>query len=476
MTTRDDRDRGQPNQISNEEFEFLLGSELFQGTPEGARDCLRAAMKPRRIKAGERLITQGDKGDELYVIQEGSCLVNFDRDGSSHQVCRLKERDLVGEMAVLTGEHRIANVDAETDLQVWGITREAFDDACERCPELRRYLSEIITYRFSSQKATADREIGKYRIEKIIGKGGWSVVYGGVHSFLNLPVAIKMLKHDMAMDPDFLARFQNEARIVASLNHHNIVRVYDIEHIYRTVFIVMEYLEGMSLRVLMDGAAGLPLPMMLEFLVQTAYGLVYAHDQGIVHQDIKPANLFLCKGDHLKILDFGLACHRDEEQMDWEGTIHYMSPEQIEGDTVDERTDIYSLGITAFEMAVGRLPFAYPDVAKVMDAHVNEALPDPCDLNPELPAQLGEIIVRATEKNPDDRFSSASELLRLLLPLSAECGARSIQATQEPRRMMNLSLWYENEQQLELNSLLEDFARGLKELGIEVHVGSLEKL
>ena len=207
MSTRAIENREHSNQISNEMFEFLLGSKLFQGTSEEARQSLREAMKPRRLKAGERLITQGEEGDDLYLISQGSCVVNFERDGEVHQVCRLKERDLVGEMAVLTGEARIANVDAETDLEVWGITGQAFDHACDRCPELRRYLTEIITYRFSSQKATADRTVGKYRIERIIGKGGWSVVYGGVHEFLNLPVAIKMLKHDMAMDPDFLERF-----------------------------------------------------------------------------------------------------------------------------------------------------------------------------------------------------------------------------------------------------------------------------
>jgi predicted Ser/Thr protein kinase len=476
MKVRNAPDGAPSAHISDQEFKFLLGSRLFQSTSPDARKCLRAALRPKQIGAGDRLIQQGDPGDELYLIQSGSCIVNFDRDGRNHQVCRLKETDLVGEMAVLTGENRIANVDAETDLLVWGITREAFDDACAKCPELLSYLSEIITYRFSSQKATSNRKIGRYEIKRIIGKGGWSVVYGGVHSFLNLPVAIKMLKHDMALDPDFLEKFQNEARIVAGLNHHNIVRVYDIEHIYRTVFIVMEYLEGESLRSLMDSSAGLPLSKLLEFLVQTAKGLEYAHAQGIVHQDIKPANLFLTNGDILKILDFGLACHPEEEQTEWEGTIHYMSPEQIEGDPIDERTDIYSLGITAFEMAVGRLPFAHSDVSMIMDAHVNEALPDPCELNPALPAELGEIIVRATEKDPANRFSSASDMLRFLLPLSAKYGAKPPEENQESKKIMNLALRYESGQQLEMNTLLEGLVQDLKKLGVEVHVGSMDRL
>jgi eukaryotic-like serine/threonine-protein kinase len=471
-----DRNKGvNTGRISDSDFKFLVGAELFKGTSQEARDSLRSVMKAKRVSAGKRLITQGDKGDELYIIQEGSCIVSFERDGKTHEVCRLVPRDLAGEMAVLTGEKRIANVVAETDLRVWGITRESFDYVCAKHLELRQYLSEIVAYRFSGQKATANRTVAKYTIREIIGRGGWSVVYGGEHSFLNLPVAIKMLKHDMAMDTDFLDKFENEAKIIALLNHPNIVRIYDIEHLYRTVFIIMEYLEGISMKDLLDRVPHLPLPRILQFLVQTANGLLYAHQKGIVHQDIKPDNLYICPDDHLKILDFGLACHRDAEQMEWEGTIHYMSPEQIEGEPIDERTDVYSLGITAFEMVTGRIPFEYSDLSKVMDAHVEEPLPDPLKWNSDLPLPFRDFIVRATEKDPNDRFADMSEVLDYLLPLSAESGARPM-GTGERRKVMNVSLAYKYEQQVELNVLLEELGRRLKDLGIEVHIGSLTRL
>ena len=127
-------------------------------------------------------------------------------------------------------------------------------------------------------------------------------------------------------------------------------------------------------------------------------------------------------------------------------------------------------------MATGRLPFPYEDISKVMDAHVNESTPNPCEVNPEIPEPLGEIIVRATRKDPGERFQGVTDLLRHLLPIAAECGARPLKATRGPKRMLNLSLRYENEQQAELNLVLEDFARSLKNLGIEVFTGALDKI
>ncbi len=463
-------------QISKEDFEFLVGTDLFRATSEEARNYLMSVMYPRRLKAGERLISQGDKGDAFYVIEEGTCLVHFEKDGQTHPVCRIKERELVGEMAVLTGENRVANVDAETDVLVWRIGCDAFEQACRIHPELREYLTEIVAYRFASQKITADRSIGRHTITGIIGRGGWSVVYKGIHSFLHLPVAIKMLKHDMAMDPDFLERFQNEAKIIAKLNHENIVRVYDIEHAYKTVFIVMEFLNGQSLDNILKRIPRMPLANILDILVRVASGLQYAHEQGIIHQDIKPANIFITEDDRVKILDFGLACPKAVGWHDFDGTVHYMAPEQIEDERVDERTDIYSLGITAFEMATGILPFSDVDLSKVLDAHLKKPIPDPSTLRPDLPKALRDFISRAVEKRPDDRYQRMGEVLETLLPPAQEAGAAVGTRIRARRKTVGLMMSYDEELQMEISVLLEEFGKRLKELGAEFRLGSLEEL
>ncbi len=294
--------------MSTEDSEYLMGTDLFAAAPEESKNQLLACLAPMTIRAGERFIRQGDEADCLYLIQKGSCTVSVEKNGVTKPVTRRKSGELVGEMSILIGEHRTAHVEAETDMAVWRMSRVEFDELCLAYPSIREFVTELITKRISQSKFTPHRTIGKYIITDVIDEGGWGIVYKGAHESLSLPVAIKMLKHAMAMDTDFSNKFENEAHVIASLNHPNIVRVYDIEHLYRTIFIVMEYLSGQSLKEVMEGMPGLPFPQAMNWLIQTGEGLEYAHQQGIVHQDIKPDNIFVRKGNRVKIVDFGLAC------------------------------------------------------------------------------------------------------------------------------------------------------------------------
>ena len=458
------------------ELEFLLRTQLLEVAPQEAKCALLNLMRRRRVRAGERLISQGDEGDYFYIIQDGTCTVKVEKEGIDHPINRLKAGDVVGEMALLTGGRRTAHVDAEKDMTLWCLSRTSFDSLCSEYADLADYLTELVSDRFTTEKLTADRTVGKYAINDILGRGGWSVVYKGIHTSLNMSVAIKMLKHNMAMNRDFSERFKKEARTIARLNHDNIVKVYDIEELYRTIFIVMEYLEGVSLQEILERTPRLPISKVLDIILQVCNGLAYAHEQGIVHHDIKPANVFLQPDDRAKIVDFGLSSTPGSVDFALPGTVYYMSPEQIEGESVDERTDIYSLGIMVYEMVTGQRPYPEDDLAKLMDMHVKEDVPDPRALVPDLPNELCQFIRRATQREPSARFKTVWEVLRDLQPFGDKVGVERKSVLRERRKMMSLFLLYQDEQQLLLKQLVEDFASEVKKLGAELRAADFKDI
>jgi CRP-like cAMP-binding protein len=445
-------------------LEFLMTTSLFDAISEEAKCPLLNVMIPKHVKAGEEIISQGDTGDSFYVIQDGICVVNMEKGGARHPIARLRTGDIVGEMAILTGECRLAGVDAETNMTLWSISKADFDKLCEECPDLRNFLSELVTNRFSTERITANRTVGKYVINEIVSRGGWSIVYKGIHTSLNMPVAIKMLKHDMAMDPHFSEKFRDEAKTIARLNHENIVKVYDIEELYRTLFIIMEYLDGMPLDYILERMQRMPFYRVLDILFQLCNGLAYAHEQGIVHQDIKPANIFVQPDDQVKIVDFGLACHPGDLDCSLRGTIFYAAPEAIEGEPVDERADIYSLGITAFEMLTGQKPFPEDDITKMIESRLHENIPDPRTLIPNLPDEVYNFLIRATQKDPASRYKNVWQILRDLKPLADKVGVSSA-TPRKQQKMMSLFLFYQDEHQLLLNRLVEKFGNELKKVG-----------
>jgi len=378
-------------------------------------------MTYKHIKAGDRFITQGEVTDTAYIIDRGSCLVVVEKGGVLHPAGHLGPGDIVGELTILTGEPQNAHVEAQTDMYVWVLNKSRFKDISRRDPEVLDFLTELVADRFDSKRPTADREIGRYVATDIIGRGGYSIVYRGYHKYLNLPVAIKMLWHNLAMDPDFFRSFWNEAKTVAGLNHENVVKVYDIEELYRTVFIIMELVEGESLKEMLHRLKRIPPLVAADFLVQVCSGLGYAHHRGILHLDINPSNIFVQPEDKIKILDFGLACQKGaDDRSIFEGTIHYMAPEQIECEPVDQRTDIYSLGITAFEIVTGRKPFPGDKVRDIMKLHVNQDIPDPITLLPDLPEALRRFIIKACHRDPNQRYPDIGQALKDILPLADE--------------------------------------------------------
>ncbi|MGP8246062.1 MAG: protein kinase domain-containing protein [Bryobacteraceae bacterium] len=281
--------------------------------------------------------------------------------------------------------------------------------------------------------------VGPYEIVALLGQGGMGEVYRARDPRLSRDVAIKVLHSAVTLDPDRRRRFEQEARAAGGLNHPNIVAVFDIGSEAGAMYVVQELLEGETLRERLR-TGPLPLRKALDYAVQAARGLAAAHAKGIIHRDLKPENLFLTKDGRLKILDFGLAkltvtrvvsaeaTSAPTEVMDTEpgmvvGTVGYMSPEQVRGQTVDYRSDLFSLGAILFEMLTGRRAFQGASPADTMSAVLKEEPADISSFNPKLPAGLERIIRHALEKNPEERFHSAQDFAFDLESLSGASSA-----------------------------------------------------
>lgn len=447
------------------DYQFFRKVPFLQAMHREAVCPLLNNIKLRRVRCGEQFITQGEIGNTCYIVQKGTCQVIIEKKNERHVISRIGPKEFVGEMALLTGEDRSAHVVAETDMHLWAIDAELFENLLSEFPEVSTFLTEIMVERFSTRKLTADRIIGKYRITDIIGRGGYSIVYKGYHRDLNRPVAVKMLNHDMALNKDFSRNFRQEAKTIAHLNNDHIIKVYDIEKQFKTIFIIMEFLEGLSLREKIIETGKISEKEVVDILIKICRGLKYAHQKGLVHQDIKPGNIFLLPDGRVKILDFGLACPCGSENL-LSGTPFYMSPEQVECEPVDGRSDIFSLGLTAYEMLVGERPFKEKDPFKNMNMHVNQSIPDPLEKVSHINTHLHEFILVACKRDRLKRYQSIEDAMVNLENAANELGVGLINQLEAKRKMSSLFLFYRDDQQLKLNKLLEDFSDKVKKEGI----------
>ena len=463
LKEEDSRNKVQP---LTADYQFFRKTDLLKSISRDAVCPLLNTITFQQVNAGQRFITQGDPGDACYVIQKGTCGVNVEKDGKLIPVAGLKSGDVVGEMALITGEPRSAHVDAETDMHLWCLEKSQFDKISRTYPELRSFLTDLVANWFETRLVTAKRRIGKYVITDIIGKGGYSIVYRGIHEALGKTVAVKMLKHDMATNSDFIKNFRKEARTIANFNHENIIKVYDIEERFQTLFIMMEHLEGMSLRTLLNRLVKLPPLRVVDYLLQICAGLHYAHAKNVVHQDIKPGNIFILPNEKIKILDFGLACPCGSENF-LTGTPFYMSPEQIDCMPVDARADIFALGLTAYEMLTGQRPFKEENGWKAMDLCLKQDIPDPAEIEPDLPDALRKFVIKACARDLNQRYQNVAEIVRDLRPLTENNGKAQKTDYSENRKVATMFLLYRDEHQPALNRMMEDFCDSVNVLGVD---------
>lgn len=256
---------------------------------------------------------------------------------------------------------------------------------------------------------------GRYEIQEIVGVGGMSVVYKAYDSVDDRVVAVKILKEEFSGDADFVRRFKNESKAIAVLSHPNIVRVYDVSFGEKLQYIVMEYVDGITLKEYIQKQKIITWNDAVFFTNQILRALQHAHDKGIVHRDIKPQNIILLPSGDIKVTDFGIARFSRTETNtltdDAIGSVHYISPEQAKGELTDERADIYSLGAVLYEMLTGTVPFEADSAVSVALMQVNQEPKRPTQINPDIPPGLEQICFHAMQKNPEDRYQTATEML-----------------------------------------------------------------
>ena len=254
----------------------------------------------------------------------------------------------------------------------------------------------------------------RYEIIRSIGEGGMANVYLAQDTILDRKVAVKILRGDLAEDEKFVRRFQREAISASSLNDPNIVEVYDVGEDDGKYFIVMEYVQGFTLKQLIKKRGSLTLPEVVDIMLQLTSAVAHAHESYIIHRDIKPQNVIILEDGRVKIMDFGIAVALNAGEFTQTnsvmGTVYYIPPEQANGGAATIKSDIYSLGILMYELVTGHVPFKGDNPVEVAIKHMNEPIPSICEYDPEMPQSIENIILRASAKNPRNRYESAWEM------------------------------------------------------------------
>ena len=254
----------------------------------------------------------------------------------------------------------------------------------------------------------------RYEIIRSIGEGGMANVYLAQDTILDRKVAVKILRGDLAEDEKFVRRFQREAISASSLNDPNIVEVYDVGEDDGKYFIVMEYVQGLTLKQLIKKRGSLTLPEVQDIMLQLTSAVAHAHESYIIHRDIKPQNVIILEDGRVKIMDFGIAVALNAGEFTQTnsvmGTVYYIPPEQANGGAATTKSDIYSLGILMYELVTGHVPFKGDNPVEVAIKHMNEPIPSICEYDPEMPQSIENIILKAAAKNPKNRYDSAWDM------------------------------------------------------------------
>jgi len=294
-------------------------------------------------------------------------------------------------------------------------------------------------------------KLGKYKIIAEAGRGNFAAVYKAVDTTLDRTVALKVLAPHLLWDYPLVQRFQREVRVAANLDHPNIVTIYEVSQIEGVYFIAMQFLEGRTLSRILETEGPLPVSQAQAIVEQVASALDYARARGFVHRDVKPSNVIVAEDGRATLADFGLVKAGEGTKLSTTGVVfgtpEYMSPEQAQGEKVDQRSDIYSLGIMLFEMLTGQVPFEADTPLEVPIKHLTAALPLPREVNPDIPEPMEQVILKAMAKAPEDRYQWVSEM--------AEALRRAVEGEAEERVEEQIEIVEEEGKEPDLESLIE---------------------
>lgn len=434
-------------------------------------------VQEQRFHPADYLIRKGEAGETMYIVYTGRLRVPIvDSSGREKMVVTLGPGDLVGEMALLTGDPRTADVIADSEVTALVIDRDTLQPLLRSHPPLARFLTEILGKRL--EEGGGIERVGKYWLLGKIGEGATSKVYQALHPALNRLVAIKMLSHSLVYDVAFRDRFLQEARTIAGLMHPNIVQIFDTEASYGTYFLVMEKVSGTDLSKLLKARKALPPLEAMRYLRQVASALQHAHKAGVVHRDVKPANVAVNGEGRVKLMDFGIARRIQKQNTQEraklvEGTPRYLAPEAAVGRPVDGRADIYSLGIMAYEMVTGRVPFYSDTIRDLLHMHVRQRPADITRIRPGLPEGLVQFINGALIKRPDERLTDWDQILRLLAP---DAGDAPVDLHPTPNETRLLSISFPPDARDSVTGAITTLVNALQGVGAEVSSADLQPI
>jgi serine/threonine protein kinase len=405
--------------IETDEIALILaGVEILQDLDVDIIDDIAALSRVIDFEQGDLVIKAGTIGERIYFIFDGNVEVQIrDAAGGIKRSIELMKGDVVGEISLLVKTTYSADIVALTDTTAFYLDRQCFHELIEKHPGFAEVMSQLMTSRMAHSGGI--NEVGKYELRGKLGEGNMATVFNAWDPDLEREVAIKMLKYKLAYSGDFLDRFEREARTIASLNHPNIINVFEIIDAFSTRFIVMEKLYGRDLAACLDEDGAFGLAKTRDILSQIAAALHYAHnhgEKGIVHRDIKPSNIVIDDYGNIKLTDFGIASPPEIKETEIHGTPSYLAPEIIRGDVFDGRADIYAMGVMAFHMLTDSLPFSAVTLAKILQMQVEQKPPDIRNACPAIDSEFAGFIDSALCKEPDERIADWPKIREILKP------------------------------------------------------------
>jgi hypothetical protein len=418
-----------PDQAS---WNVFRGCRHFAALSQTTIEEMFASVEERRYAAGDALIRQGDPADGLLVLVEGTARVMVRDEDCRRCVGVVTAGDLVGEMALVTREPRTADVVAESAVLALMLPIAAFDRLIARHLELCIVLTNLVADRLGQEAhdGLGGKAVGGYRIVRCVGRGGMAIVYRAEDVETGEVVALKMMSHRLAYEPNAAARFRREAELLRGLDHENIARVHRDFTAYNTLFFVMDFCDGTDLGQPIRAGRRMPESQVRRILGQLARALDHVHRKGLVHRDLKPGNVMVDRVGTVKLMDFGLAMAHttpDGETLASMtaagmllGTPAYMAPEQISCAPLDARADIYAMGCLAYGLLTGRHLFSATNLLDLIREKLTLRLPSAREIGDGISDELHGFLDHALRLNRDERLSSVASLMEWAGPVDLQ--------------------------------------------------------